>query len=72
MESIKQPGDRTARRQAHLTNNIESDQNQINSEQEPSERKTVENQGKKDTTTALQLELSKHEEKQERSDFMDM
>jgi hypothetical protein len=43
MESIKQPGDRTAQRQAHLTNNIESDQNQINSEQEPSERKTVEN-----------------------------
>ena len=72
MESIKQPGDRTAQRQAQLTNNIESDQNQINSEQEPSERKTVENLGKKDTTTALQLELSKHEEKQERSDFMDM
>jgi hypothetical protein len=47
MESIKQPGDRTARRQAHLTNNIESDQNQINSEQEPSERKTVEIKGKK-------------------------
>jgi hypothetical protein len=38
MESIKQPGDRTAQRQAQLTNNIESDQNQINSEQEPSEK----------------------------------